>query len=251
MLPVVERGYGEPSSEVKARVKEYYGFDHDAVAANSNNGAGVTGINWNAKILPIRVLGKCGGYMSDIFDATRWAAGLPVCVDDNGNPISDPSVKGNPANVETFDKETGVWKIVAWMSFSRKSGKSRIADGNGHLGLFTSEVLQLYILVHSRLLPKYVITSSDSAEIVIFDSDTATAGITNVARSAATAVSPAISGFAFSIAALGAPFLLMQPGMVDQLIASASDIELAARVAPAAPCERRCRRESGCRRAAG
>lgn len=35
---IVERGYGEPSAEVKARVKEYYGFDHDAVlsAANSN-----------------------------------------------------------------------------------------------------------------------------------------------------------------------------------------------------------------------
>jgi MFS family permease len=39
------------------------------------------------------------------------------------------------------------------------------------------------------------------------DERTATAGITNVARSAATAVSPAISGFAFSVAALGAPFL--------------------------------------------
>ncbi len=40
------------------------------------------------------------------------------------------------------------------------------------------------------------------------DERTATAGITNVARSAASAVSPAISGFAFSVAALGAPFLI-------------------------------------------
>lgn len=40
------------------------------------------------------------------------------------------------------------------------------------------------------------------------DERTATAGITNVARSTASAIGPAISGFAFSIAALGAPFFI-------------------------------------------
>jgi serine protease len=30
-----------------------------------------------SKILPVRVLGKCGGYTSDIADAIRWAAGCP------------------------------------------------------------------------------------------------------------------------------------------------------------------------------
>lgn len=48
------------------------------IAANSNNGIGVAGINWNAKILPVRVLGKCGGYTSDIVDGIRWSASLPV-----------------------------------------------------------------------------------------------------------------------------------------------------------------------------
>ncbi len=48
------------------------------IAANSNNGVGVAGINWNAKILPVRVLGKCGGYTSDIVDGIRWSAGLSV-----------------------------------------------------------------------------------------------------------------------------------------------------------------------------
>lgn len=28
--------------------------------------------------MPVRVLGKCGGYTSDIVDGMRWAAGLPV-----------------------------------------------------------------------------------------------------------------------------------------------------------------------------
>jgi serine protease len=48
------------------------------IGAKSNNGLGVAGINWNSKILPVRVLGKCGGYNSDIIDGVRWAAGLSV-----------------------------------------------------------------------------------------------------------------------------------------------------------------------------
>ncbi|MCX6019606.1 MAG: S8 family peptidase [Chloroflexi bacterium] len=57
------------------------------IGAVSNNGSGVTGINWVSKILPVRVLGKCGGYTSNIVDGMRWAAGLPVAgVPVNANP---------------------------------------------------------------------------------------------------------------------------------------------------------------------
>ena len=48
------------------------------IGAASNNGAGVAGVNWASKIQPVRVLGKCGGYTSDIVDAMRWAAGIAV-----------------------------------------------------------------------------------------------------------------------------------------------------------------------------
>lgn len=48
------------------------------LAAATDNNLGVAGINWTSKLLPVRVLGKCGGYTSDIVDAIRWAAGLPV-----------------------------------------------------------------------------------------------------------------------------------------------------------------------------
>ena len=52
----------------------------------SNSGIGVTGVNWNVKILPVRVLGKCGGTTADIADAIRWAAGISVPgVPDNTN----------------------------------------------------------------------------------------------------------------------------------------------------------------------
>lgn len=57
------------------------------IAAKTGNGTGVAGVDWNAKILPVRVLGKCGGYESDIADGVRWAAGVPVSgVGTNPNP---------------------------------------------------------------------------------------------------------------------------------------------------------------------
>lgn len=48
------------------------------VAARTNNGAGVAGVAYNARILPVRALGKCGGYTSDIADAITWASGGTV-----------------------------------------------------------------------------------------------------------------------------------------------------------------------------
>ena len=41
----------------------------------TNNGSGVAGVAFNAKVLPVRVLGKCGGYTSDIADGIVWASG--------------------------------------------------------------------------------------------------------------------------------------------------------------------------------
>jgi serine protease len=48
------------------------------IAAATNNGVGVAGVAFGAKIVPARVLGKCGGYTSDIADAIIWASGGSV-----------------------------------------------------------------------------------------------------------------------------------------------------------------------------
>ena len=48
------------------------------IGASSNNSSGVAGINWVSKLLPVRVLGRCGGYTSDIVDGLRWASGIDV-----------------------------------------------------------------------------------------------------------------------------------------------------------------------------
>ena len=77
------------------------------IAASSNNGTGVTGVSWGARVLPIRVLGRCGGYTSDIADAIMWAAGLSVPgVPANSNPakVINLSLGGNGSCSTTYQK---------------------------------------------------------------------------------------------------------------------------------------------------
>jgi subtilisin family serine protease len=57
------------------------------IAAAVDNATGIVGVAPRAKIMPVRVLGKCGGYTSDIVDAITWASGGSVAgVPANGNP---------------------------------------------------------------------------------------------------------------------------------------------------------------------
>ncbi|SEV90850.1 S8 family serine peptidase [Luteibacter sp. 329MFSha] len=57
------------------------------VAELTNNGLGMAGVASHAKVLPVRVLGHCGGYDSDIADGIVWAAGGHVDgVPDNTHP---------------------------------------------------------------------------------------------------------------------------------------------------------------------
>ena len=57
------------------------------VAAVTNNGVGVAGVAFGAKVVPIRALGRCGGSLSDIADAIIWGAGGTVSgVPANANP---------------------------------------------------------------------------------------------------------------------------------------------------------------------
>ncbi|MEJ5997504.1 S8 family peptidase [Corynebacterium sp. H130] len=58
-------------------------------AAVTNNGQGVAGMAPDAKILPLRVMGRCGGLGSDMTDAMVWAAGGDVAgLPKNNNPAS-------------------------------------------------------------------------------------------------------------------------------------------------------------------
>lgn len=57
------------------------------VSAVGNNAKGMIGVAYGAKVLPVRVLGVCGGYVSDIAAGMRWAAGVAF----TGSPTAPPT----------------------------------------------------------------------------------------------------------------------------------------------------------------
>lgn len=66
------------------------------LVANANNAQYTAGLDWRAKVLPVRVMGKCGGYDSDILDGVAWAAGLLV-----------PGVPANPNVAQVINLSLG------------------------------------------------------------------------------------------------------------------------------------------------
>lgn len=72
------------------------------IGANTDNGLGIAGTGFNTRILPVRVLGKCGGFESDVIAAMYWAAAVvpppPVLAlgDINGGK---PPANANPASI--------------------------------------------------------------------------------------------------------------------------------------------------------
>lgn len=85
-------GQGEPATASSWHGTHVAGI----VAAAGDNGIGVAGVDWRARILPVRVLGRCGGAVSDIVDGIRWAAGLAV-----------PGVPTNPTPAQVINLSLG------------------------------------------------------------------------------------------------------------------------------------------------
>jgi serine protease len=72
------------------------------IGAGTDNGIGMAGAGFNLRIVPVRVLGKCGGYLSDVLAGMYWAAGF--FDEDSGLPIpaellTDPGALRNHRNL--------------------------------------------------------------------------------------------------------------------------------------------------------
>lgn len=105
------------------------------IAAVTNNAQGVAGINWGARILPVRVAGKCGALVSDLLDGVRWAAGLPVVgVPTNTTParVINLSFGGDApcsaAYQNTIDAATSAGALVVVAAGNGRGALNRPAD---------------------------------------------------------------------------------------------------------------------------
>ncbi|MEO7852880.1 MAG: S8 family serine peptidase [Rubrivivax sp.] len=101
------------------------------IAAAADNGLGMAGTAHGVHILPVRVLGKCGGFDSDIQAGMRWAAGLEVPgVPRNLNParIINMSLGSSGA----CDASTGYAQVVAELLAAGTTVVAAAGNSAGH-----------------------------------------------------------------------------------------------------------------------
>lgn len=98
------------------------------LGALTENSKGVAGLTWKGWILPVRVLGKCGGFDADILDGMRWAAGLHVPgIPDNPYParienMSLGAVGKCPASYQTVIDELVAKGVLVVTSAGNEGG---------------------------------------------------------------------------------------------------------------------------------
>lgn len=84
------------------------------ILAAANNGIGIAGIAPLAQLLPVRVVGHCGGITSDLIDAMRWAGGLSVAgVPDNLTPARILNISLVIESPCTYEMQTTVDALAA------------------------------------------------------------------------------------------------------------------------------------------
>ncbi|GJM09516.1 MAG: hypothetical protein DHS20C11_17920 [Lysobacteraceae bacterium] len=107
------------------------------VAAVTNNNNGVAGVAFNASLLSVRVLAKCGGSLADIADAIIWASGGSVSgVPSNSNPADaiNMSLGGGGSCDSTYQSaintavNNGTAVVVAAGNENQNASNSRPAN---------------------------------------------------------------------------------------------------------------------------
>lgn len=107
------------------------------VAAVTGNSTGVAGVAPDAKIVPVRVLAKCGGSLSDIADAIVWASGGTVTgIPANSNPaqVINMSLGGGGTCGATYQNainaavNRGTTVVVAAGNEAQNAANSRPAN---------------------------------------------------------------------------------------------------------------------------
>ncbi len=116
------------------------------LSAVTNNLLGVAGINQGNQVLPVRVSGKCGAFLSDILDGMRWAAGLSVDgVPANPNPakVINLSFGGDVACTRSYqdviDEVTAAGALVVVAAGNDGGVPRRPADCNNVLAVAAAQ----------------------------------------------------------------------------------------------------------------
>ena len=87
-----------PSSSCPQQASSWHGTRVVGIfGAITNNSVGIAGLTWGSWVLPVRALGKCGGYDSDIIAGVEWAAGMSVST--TATPVPNNPYPANIINL--------------------------------------------------------------------------------------------------------------------------------------------------------
>lgn len=214
------------------------------VAAATNNGSGVAGVAWNVKLQPVRALGKCGGYLSDIADAITWAAGGTVPgVPANATPadVINLSLTGSGAcpqayiDALTVASNNGVVVVAA-------AGNDN-ANANNYTPANCADVISVTAVTRTGAKAFYANTGT-SVDIAAPGGDTsggASNGILSTYNTGATTPGAATTGFlqgtsmaAPHVSGVAALMRSVEPGFTPGQILSR--LQSSARAFPALGC---------------
>jgi serine protease len=128
-----ECGVGEPAED-----SSWHGLSVTGVIlAESDNTVDIAGIDFAAQLLPIRVLGKCGGSLADVAEAIRWAAGLSVSgVPMNPNParVINLSLSGSgacsPAEQSAINAAVAAGAVVVTAAGNESGSVADVSPAN-------------------------------------------------------------------------------------------------------------------------
>jgi len=185
------------------------------IGAITNDLKSMAGINWHANMIPVRVLGRCGGTGDDLIDAIRWAAGLHVAgVPDNPAPAKVINMSLGSVTNQACDPLTqaaiddahaaGAVLIAAAGNNGIPAADTSPAncnhvlaiaahDQNGDLGVFAGGFTSNYGSAVALSAPgvNIEIATCNSADVYTCDNQTAT-----VTNSGTSLSAPMVSGVA-------------------------------------------------------
>jgi len=139
-----ECGFGVPGSNSSWHGTHVAG----TIAAVTNNAQGVAGVAYGARVIPVRVLGKCGGYLSDIADGVVWASGGSVSgVPANANPaqVINMSLGGSGSCDGTYQaaidtaRANGAVVVVSAGNSNANAANYRPASCNGVINVAAND----------------------------------------------------------------------------------------------------------------
>ena len=137
IIAVLDSGINSGLAEFSGRLVDGYDFVNDdndptddnghgtkvsgVIAANANNGVGTTGVDWNCKIMPVKVLNDSGaGYHSQISLGINYAK-------DNGAHIINYSAGGySPSSIMTNAINDAIAEGLIFVTISHNDGNETI-----------------------------------------------------------------------------------------------------------------------------